>query len=484
VAVCFAGDLGNDRDVSEERPTYQELVEQNAALQVMVGVLRAEVAELRARLGANSKNSSRPPSSDGLGKPAPVSLRRASGRRPGGQPGHRGATLMQVADPDEVIVHAPGVCAGCGAELGVGDVEGIERRQVFDLPEITLRVVEHQIATCRCHGCGARTPGEAPAGVNAPAGYGPRIKAVMVYLYSGQFLSKDRTAIALAELFDTPVSSATVASAAQNAAEDLSRFTTAVAEQIAASPVVNFDETGLRTAGKLAWVHSASTPDFSLLTCDRKRGRTGMDAAGVLPAFTGIAVHDAWAPYDTYEKIGAHQLCGAHVLRELQGVQDASPPGTWCWAQQAADALVAIKALVDVTTSVDGTLAHLDTTALSTQRNLLICAATIGAQTTAARTDKLMAKHHALATRIITRIDDYLRFTTDPDVPFDNNAAEREVRMIKLRQKVSGCLRTLSGAQQFCAIRTYIATTHKHHIPLLHALTQLTNRTPWQPQTS
>lgn len=443
---------------------------------------RAEIAELRAQVGRDSTNSSKPPSSDGLAKPAPKSLRTRSGRRPGGQPGHPGRTLAQVERPDEVVRHEPVACAGCGSGLAGAAEAGLERRQVFDIPPICVRVIEHRLIKRRC-GCGAVTCGQAPDGVEAPVQYGPRITAIIVYLYIGQFLSKARTAEALAELFGTPLSGGTVAQMARRAAGRLGEFTARVRGQIAAAEVAHFDETGFRVAGRLHWVHSASTGKYVLITVHPKRGVEAMDAAGVLPAFSGVAVHDAWAPYDTYTA-ATHALCNAHALRELQAVIDATPQDQWCWAAQAADALRQMKHLVDEALTADGTLTSLDTDAFADARREFRSAILIGKHATTARTTPLMAKHHALARRLINRQTDYLRFTTDPRVPFDNNAAEQEIRMIKLRQKVSGCMRTLTGAEQFCAIRSYVATAAKHGVSLFESLIKLTDGNPWLPQTT
>ena len=195
-------------------------------LRSVVEVLRAEVAELKRQLGQHSRNSSRPPSSDSpFTKLAPKSLRRKGGRRPGGQPGHPGSTLALVDNPNERKRYEPGHCTGCGASLADAPEVGMERRQVFDLPPMTVRVVEHQLIARRC-GCGTTNCGTAPEGVAAPAQYGPRITAIVVYLYVGQFLSKKRTAAALAELFGTPVCDATVATMTARAADRLDGFLT------------------------------------------------------------------------------------------------------------------------------------------------------------------------------------------------------------------------------------------------------------------
>jgi transposase len=438
-----------------------------------------EVAELRRRLGLNSRNSSRPPSSDSpFAKPAPKSLRGKSARKPGGQKGHPGATLAQVARPDETLRHEPGSRGGCGSDLADAPEVGVERRQVFDLPALRVRVIEHQLITRRC-ACGAMACGAAPTAVTAPVQYGPRITAIIVYLYVGQFLSKKRTAAALAELFGTPVSEGTVATMTARAADGLGEFLGQLTDRLAEAEVVGFDETGLRVDGRLHWVHCARTSKYTLITCHPKRGRAGIDAAGVLGRFRGIAVHDAWAPYDTYLD-AEHQLCCAHALRELAGVAETAPPDTdWCWANQVAEALVAMQQLV--TEAITAGAETLDPDALATQIHRYHCAAQLGINQTAARSTAVMRKHHTLARRLIDRQDDYLRFTRDWRIPADNNGTERDIRMIKLRQKISGCLRTLTGAQHFCAIRSYLSTAAKHGRHFFDTLVMLAEGHPWLP---
>jgi transposase len=438
---------------------------------------RERIAELEARLKQTPRNSSKPPSSEGLAKSAPRSLRKKSGRKPGGQDGHKGTTLAQVTRPDREVRHEPGCCGRCGAGLAGRPVTGVERRQVFDLPPVRAEVTGHQLIEREC-GCGHRTKGMAPAGAEAPVQYGPRTAAVIVYLHAGQFLSKDRTALALAELFGIPCSPGTVAALTARAAGRLEEFTGQVRELIAASGVAGFDETGFRVEGRLAWVHCARTGKYTLLMAHPNRGRKAMDAMGILPSFTGLAVHDAWAPYDTCTAPG-HQLCCAHALRELQAVADAAPQGQWCWATQAAEALTAMQDLVREAIGQDRDAA--DPAALAAQARLFRSAVLAGAGQTAARSGALMKKHNALARRLLSRQDDYLRFTTDFRAPPDNNGTERDIRMAKLKQKVSGCLRTMAGARQFCAIRSYLSTAAKHGLGLFDALVMLTEGQPWMP---
>ena len=437
------------------------------------------IAGLEDQLRKTSRNSSRPPSADGLAKPPPRprSLRKKTGRKPGGQDGHPGQTLAQVAKPDLEVRHEPGSCSGCGAGLAGRPVTAVERRQVFDLPPVTVKVTEHQLIERQC-GCGYRTRGAAPEGADAPVQYGPRVAAVIIYLYIGQFLSRKRTAQALAELFGVPLSPGTVAGITARAAGKLDGFLERVRGNIAASDVAGFDETGFRVAGRLHWVHCARTGKYTLLMVHPRRGRKAMEAMGVLPSFAGVAVHDAWAPYDTYPSPD-HQLCCAHALRELQAVTDSAPAGQWCWAAQATDALTGMQALASEAIAQGRDAA--DPVALAAQVHRYRSAALLGARQTAARSGPLMRKHHALARRLRDRQDDYLRFTHDWRIPPDNNGSERDIRMAKLKQKVSGCLRTLTGARQFCAIRSYLSTAAKHGLTFISALVMLTQGQPWIP---
>lgn len=437
-----------------------------------------ENAELRRRLGQNPRNSDRPPSSEGLGKPAPKSLRGKSRRRPGGQPGHEGTTLRQVERPDVVIRHEPRACPACGDRLAGAAETGVVRRQVFEIPPMRARVTEHQLVTRRC-GCGQRAAGVAPAMVDAPVQYGPRLSAIVVYLMVAQFGAQKRVAQAVADLFGVPISQGTVAALTAKHANRLEgEFLGALRRALAREKLVHFDETGMRVEGGLHWVHSASSGKYSLVYVHRHRGKKGIDEGAVLPGFTGAAVHDAWAPYDCYGD-ATHVLCCAHLLREL--VAAAETGQAKIWAQQAIDALLALKqaAEVAVTTGAAG----VDPAVLVEQENLFRQAALVAIKDHSGQTSKLGKKLTALARRMRDRIGDYLRFAHDPHrFPFDNNAAEREIRMVKLRQKVSGCMRTLTGAQHFCAIRSYLATTAKHAINAIDALILLAEERPWLPQ--
>jgi transposase len=350
----------------------------------------------------------------------------------------------------------------------------VDRRQVFDGPPVKVRVTEHQLSEREC-ACGERTRAAAPAGAEAPVQYGPRIAAIIIYLYAGHFLSRKRTARALAELFGVPLSPGTVSALTARAAGNLDGFLERAREGITASGVAGFDETGFRVDRRLRWVHCAGTGKFTLRMVHDKRGTDAMNEMGVLP---GVAVHDAWAPDDS-SPAGGHQLCCAHAQRALQAVADAAPEGAWCWAVQAAGALTARPRLA--AEAISQGRDSLDPDALAGQVTLYRSAALIGLRETAARSGKLMRKHNALARRLLDRQDDYLRFTTDFRISPDNNGSERDIRMAKLRQKVSGCLRTLTGARHFCAIRSYLSTAAKHGLTFLDALIRLTSGKPWIP---
>jgi transposase len=310
--------------------------------------------------------------------------------------------------------------------------------------------------------------------------YGPRLAAAGVYLMHGQFLSKDRTATALGELFGAPVAPGTDASWVQRCAKTLDAFGRMAAAKVAASRLAFFDETGFRTAGVLHWLHSASTGLFVHLSVHRRRGTQGTDAAGILPGFTGIAMHDAWAPYDTYIQ-ATHALCCAHALRELIAVSERGGQAARCAAYRAIDALLALKKAAETARAAGGD--RIEDKLRAGELKALRTAVRGGVKATAARSSKTEAKHHALFKRLRDRRNDYLRWVHDLTLPFDNNPAEQTIRMAKLRIKVSGCLRTLQGAQDFAAIRTYLATADRHDQQMLDVLVQAMRGSPWMPAT-
>jgi transposase len=451
-----------------------------AVLREALAGLQSQVADLAAQVKSNSRNSSRPPSSDGLAKPAPKSLRGKSGRKPGRPEGQPGVTMELTDHPDRRVRHRPAACGGCGKSLKGAEVTAVERRQVIDIPRVRAKTTEHQMLTLRC-GCGCETKAGAPDGVTAPVQYGPRLMGTGIYLWHGQFLSRDRACQALAEMFGCAPSPGALAAAAKKTAGLIAPALAAITQYLAGAEVVHFDETGFRTAGKLAWVHSASWGKYVLVTVHAKRGKDGMKAAGVLPFFTGIAVHDAWKPYDTFGNVAGHALCGAHVLRELVAVTETGTDLDKAWAQQAIDALLALdKAAGSARAAGEAAIAP---EILAEHEDWYREAAATGIALNAGRHGKLQQKRHALARRMKGREDDYLRYARDLRVPFTNNAAEQAIRMSKLRIKISGCMRSMAGAEEFCAIRSYLATAARHGITGLDALTRAFQGNPWIPET-
>jgi transposase len=303
------------------------LAERDVALtqrDVLIAALAGRVAELEARLGMNSRNSSKPPSSDGLAKPAPKSLRRASGGKPGKQQGGQGFRLQPRDVPDEVRTHVPTGCHRCGAGLADAPVVGVEVRQVFDLPVIELIAIEHRAQRREC-GCGVVTRAAFPTEATAPTCYGPGVAALAVYLLGRQHLPVERAAECLEEAFGAAVSTGWLSSLLPSAAARLDGFLAIAREQLAAAQVAHFDETGGRVAGKLHWIHVACNDTWTQFHLDRKRGRVAMDAAGILPAFRGVAIHDGLVVYRQYDQ-AVHGLCNAQYA--TSGIMRKRPAGS------------------------------------------------------------------------------------------------------------------------------------------------------------
>ncbi|MGH9258485.1 MAG: IS66 family transposase, partial [Acidimicrobiales bacterium] len=437
-----------------------------ATLEARISQLDAHVVELEARLRANSSNSSKPPSADGLAKGPPKpnrAARRAAAarRKPGGQPGAPGAHLAQVEHPDVIVMHAPRRCGRCGGELADAPMVGAEARQVHDLPQLGLLVTEHRAERRRC-ACGTVTAATFPDGVRAPACYGPGVRAAVAYLHGQQHLPVQRTAQALADLVGAEVATGTVAAILAECADGLDGFIQAVRSQLAAAPVAHFDETGARVAGRLHWLHSASTDRLSLFTVHPKRGRQAMDQAGVLPGFQGVAVHDGWSPYTCYQQ-ATHARCNAHHLRELAGIGEMTGQG---WPTALADLLVEIHVWVQLAkANGEPSLGNQQLGSFSARYDTLVVE---GQQLnpppprTGKRGRPRLGPAAALLARLVAHREDGLRVATDFRVAFDNNQAERDVRMVKLQQKISGGWRSETGATAFLAVRSYLSTARKH----------------------
>ena len=468
-------------DAAESAATPAAVEEEVERLRAENAVLLARVAELERRLGLNSSTSGKPPSSDGLAKPKREprtrSLREASGKLPGGQKGHKGETLRQVAEPDTIVAHYPDTCPACGSGLTAEASTGYSVRQVFDLPEPQpLLVTEYRAHTCRCGRCGERVRAAFPADVTAPVQYGPRIAAMVVYLLHYQLLPEDRLAEAMADLFGVKLVAATIARMSRRCAERFQDFAGAVGALVKTAAVKHMDETGFRIGGKTQWLHVACTLWLVFYRVSPKRG-------SLLEGVTGIVVHDHWKPYYTMEGV-LHALCNAHHLRELQALVEIEKED-WarrmqCHLRRACHAANLARqrgrplkpALVALVRRRYDAIAAAGMAFHAVQPPLAPNPAT----GTAKRRGRPQRRTgHNLLLRLTTRKDDVLRFLTDPAVPFTNNEAERDGRMMKVRQKISGGFRSQNGASDFAVIRSLIATAKKQGWNVLNTLTQNTD---------
>jgi len=453
-----------------------ELRTLNAAQDAFIVELRARIAELERQLGLNSGNSGKPPSSDGLKKkPGRVgSLRERSGKNPGGQKGHPGRTLRRTEAPDVTVDHFPAVCAGCGAALGEETANGHAARQVFDLPEPRpLIVTEHRAHQCLCTVCGTQTRAAFPEDVTAPVQYGARIAAVVVYLLHYQLLPEKRLAALMADLFGAHLVTATIAGMSRSCAARFQGFAAAVRDHVASAPVKHMDETGFRIGGKTQWLHIASTIWLTFYRVSPRRG-------SLLENVLGIVVHDHWKPYYTLKNV-LHALCNAHHLRELQALVEIEKED---WARKMQRLLrrachatnlareqgvpLSPRFIALIERCYDAILT--EGFAFHEAQPALISTA----RKRRGRTPRRVG--HNLLLRLHVREQDVLRFLSDPAVPFTNNLAEQDARMMKLRQKISGGFRSEEGAEDFSVIRSLISTARKQGWDILQTLTSQPNR--------
>ena len=456
---------GLQRELAELRAANAALKQENAAL-------KQEVADLRRQLGKNSSNSSKPPSSDGLGKKPriPGSLRGVSGKRSGGQPGHQGDTLRPVAEPDKIERHEVTSCEHCQAGLTAAMATGVEKRQVFDMPEPRLEVTEHQahIYTCAC--CRGVTKAAFPPEVTAHVQYGSRIKAAAVYLNAQQLVPEDRVGDIMKDLFGAGrLCPASIVAWGEKKAAELAPVAAHIAALIAQAPVRNLDETGFRIGGKTQWLHSASTAALTHYRVSEKRGALWKTLQG------GIIVHDHFKPYFTLKEV-AHALCNAHHLRELKALIDIEKEP---WATKMSRLLVTAARTVRraVEQAQSAVAERVSRRIVAVYDAIVLRGLAFHQQQPAlerrpgARGKLAKRPGHNLLVRLRDFKTEVLRFLFDFAVPFTNNQAEQDIRMMKVKMKISGGFRTLSGAETFVTLRCVLSTARKRGWNLLKTLT-------------
>lgn len=463
------------------------------ALRQQVGEQAAVIQSLRDQLAKNSHNSGKPPSSDGLKKPRTRSLRQKTGRGSGGQKGHKGHTLRMVEQPNHIRVHQAQICPQCATDLQPLEPHGYEKRQVFDVPPVRIEVTEHQAEIKTCPQCGQQVKGTFPWGVTRPVQYGLRLEAQASYLNNYQLLPLARTCELLGDFYGHTPAEALVLEANRALIDQAEPSLVAIKEQLIAADVAHFDESGLRVEGQLNWLHVASTDYLTYYAAHPKRGQEAMKAIGILPAFEGRAMHDHWKSYFTFHNC-RHALCNAHHLRELQFVVEQYEQP---WAQEMAQLLLEIKDEVEAASPDQSSLAAERIAHFEQCYEELIGQGlkaspppaepppkTCGERSRTRRGRKKQSPPKNLLDRLQQHQPQVLGFMYDFRVPFDNNLAERDVRMVKVKQKVSGGFRTRTGAETFCAIRSYISTVRKQGRNVIDAIHDALTGNPFIPCTS
>jgi transposase len=463
--------------VAAQTETIAVLTARLDTVESRVVELETENAELRRRLGQNSRNSSKPPSSDGPEQPLPPrSLRGRSGRKPGKQPGAQGFSLELVDDPDEVVDHLPECCQGCGSGLDTAVPAGMVRRQVTDIAPAVATVTEHRLHQRRCR-CGQVTTALAPMGVaDAPASYGPNLRAWVVYLLVFQHVPVARVVELVTDLSGARPSAGWVCQVLRQTAEALVEVENLIRALLTMAHILHVDETGTKVTGALWWLHVAATDTLTTYHLDQSRGRPAITSLGILEQFTGIAVHDCWASYNAYRGCD-HALCGAHITRELLAADEADPGQPW--PGQAIDALCALNTAAHDAREQGKTRIppEIADPLLRAWRHAI----RVGLSQHPARPGRKQSKTRNLLERLRDREDDVLRFAHDLSVPFTNNQAERDLRPTKTQMKISGTFRSEASATAWARIRGFVSTARKNGITAFEAILSAVTGNPWTP---
>jgi len=437
--------------------------------ELLIAQLQQQVQALQERVDKDSHNSHLPPSSDRFVR-QPKSLRKKSGKQAGGQPGHEGTTLRWQDGPDDVIVHPVTHCASCQQDLQGIPALQVERRQVLDVPTPRLWVAEHQAEQKQCPACQQITIASFPPEVAAPLQYGPRLGALAVYLVEQQLLPWERACEVLGDVLGAPLSQGTLASLIERCAATLQPVEEQIKQTLTRAEVLHQDETGLYVNGQRQWLHVACTEQLTHYAVHPKRGQEALEAIGILPRFSGTSVHDGWRAYFHYAC--QHALCLVHLLRELTYL--AQEQGL-AWASELMALLLDMKAACDQARATGlASLHSLEVADWQTQFVAIVAqadATTPYAQAPPGHKGRVkQSAARNLLDRLLADQQAVLAFLHRLVIPFDNNQAERDVRMVKVQQKVSGSFRSQAGASAFCRIRGYLSTLRKQGLHLLNAL--------------
>jgi len=428
---------------------------------------------LEAQLHKNSSNSSKPPSTDGLAKPPPKpkSLRKKSTRKSGGQKHHKGHTLELTDTPDHMIEIPVTQCDCCDHHLTDQPVLRYERRQVFEIPQPRLEVTEYRSEIKSCPECGKNIKGVFPEGVNARTQYGPLFNAILVYLNQQMLLPAKRTVQLIKDLFGQQVSQATLFHAVETCHEKLTGYEEAIKNILRQASVAHADESGARVDGSLHWLHVVCTQMLTFYGIHKQRGRDAIDAFQILPEFIGKLIHDHWKTYFGLNCL--HGLCNAHHLRELLFLFEENKQP---WAGEMMKVLLDMNDCVKLRKHEGASELTQDEKMhwLALYRDIIQRGKDANPFTEPIKKKRGPTKR-TKAQNLLRRLEDcedcVLAFLHDFNVPFTNNLAEQDIRMLKVRLKVSGCFRTIEGAEKFARIRGYLSTARKNGVDPLDAIT-------------
>lgn len=429
--------------------------------------LRVENAQLRARINSNSTNSNAPPSSNPFKKPK--SLRVKTGKKPGAQAGHKGSTLKTDKNPDKVVRHKVCSCSHCGRDISEHKAYKHKKHQVIDV-QVTRVVTEHQTEVKCCPYCGKQTFAAFPYGTGHYVQYGPCYSAMMVCFNQGNHIPYDRLSKISKDIFGIAISCGTLVNIVKRCAGSLKGSMEYIKDQLKRSAVLHVDETGIRINGKNHWLHNASSNKYTYVKTHLKRGSIATDDIGILASFKGVAVHDFWKSYYNYTDC-SHAICNAHIIRELNSVIENSKQ-LWALRMKAL--------LIEINKQANACLRYLPTSKAKQYEARYGKILVIADKENPIKKDIMQKRHirgripRSKARNLIDRMklykNDILRFMYDPNIPFDNNQAERDIRMSKLQQKISGCFRSSEGNEAFGKIRSYISTASKHEISMFESI--------------